>query len=295
MILEKIALAAKEHFFFERCFFEHATAAFCPCYLPAIQAFVRMGRTGIIRFRLALHKFPAVHLIPPHMLLNIIYIKLYLIGNHLPKATLADFYGHLSTVTLRHTCTMSLTAPTGWGYRTSRLKVTMMFSCCIDITLFRGRVNQEHPYGGPAMIIKITYLLLLSFFLSACAQTVSTFSLGVNDALPKSIYTQYQYSSGASGRLRAVLLKNPESDIEIIPYSVQIETTKGSLDDAYNFLDRRIGHRHISVQGVRYQGKTIGYLMVPEKHMFSRDEIWIILSEKNGKVYFSVFERTYND
>jgi hypothetical protein len=161
--------------------------------------------------------------------------------------------------------------------------------------LFRGRVNQEHPYGGPAMNIKITYLLLLSFFLSACAQTVSTYSLGSSDSLPISTYTQYQYSSGASGRLRAVLLKNPESDIEIIPYSVQIETTKGSLDDAYNFLDRGIGHRQISVQGVRYQEKTIGYLMVLEKHIFSRDQIDITLYEKNGKVYFFVLERTYND
>lgn len=145
------------------------------------------------------------------------------------------------------------------------------------------------------MNIKITYLLLLSLFLSACAHTVSTYSLGVNDTIPKSTYTQYQYSSGASGRLRAVLLKNPESDIEIIPYSVQIETTKGSLDEAYNFLDRGIGNRHISVQGIRSQGKTIGYLMVLEKHMFSRDEIDVSVYEKNGKVYFSVFERTYND
>lgn len=142
---------------------------------------------------------------------------------------------------------------------------------------------------------KVTYLLLLSFFLSACAQTVSTYSLGVSDTIPKSTYTQYQYSSGVNQRLRAVFLKNPESDIEIIPYSVQIETIKGSLDDAYNFLDRGIGHRHISVQGVRYQGKTIGYLMVLEKHMFSRDEMGITLYEKNGKVYFSVSERTYND
>jgi len=145
------------------------------------------------------------------------------------------------------------------------------------------------------MNIKITYLLFLSLFLSACAQTVSTYSLGGSDSLSKSMYTQYQYSSGAGGRLRAVLLKNPESDIEIIPYSVQIESAKGSLDDAYHFLDRGGNHRHISVLGVRYQEKTIGYLMVPDKYMFSRDEIEIILYEKNGKVYFSVFERTHSD
>ena len=144
------------------------------------------------------------------------------------------------------------------------------------------------------MNIRITCLLLLSFFLSGCAHTVGTYSLGSNDQLPKSIYTQYQYSSGASGRLRAVLLKSPESDIEIIPYSVQIDTIKGSLDDAYTFLDRG-GHRHVSVQGVRYQGKTIGYLMVLERHIFSRDEIGINLYEKKGKVYFSVTERAYND
>jgi len=142
---------------------------------------------------------------------------------------------------------------------------------------------------------KITYLLLLSFFLTGCVQTVSTYSIGGVESLPKATYIQYQYSSGASERLRAVMLKNPESDVEIIPYSVQITTTRGSLEDAYHFLDRGISHRYISVLGVRYQEKTLGYLLVPEKHIFARDGIEATLYEKNGKVYFSVFERSYND
>ena len=142
---------------------------------------------------------------------------------------------------------------------------------------------------------KVTYLFLLSLSLLGCAQTVSTYSLGGIDALPKVNYTQYQYSSGASERLRAVLLKDPESDIEIIPYSIQITTSKGTLDDAYHFLDRGIAQRHISVLGVRYQEKTIGYLLVPDKRMFSRDSIEVNVYERNGKIYFSVFEQTYND
>ncbi len=135
----------------------------------------------------------------------------------------------------------------------------------------------------------------LCVLLSACAQTVSTFGLGSNDAMPKSIYTQYQYSSGEGGRLRAVLLKDPASDVEIIPYSVQIVTVQGSLDDAYNFLYRGTSHKRINMLGVRYHEKTIGYLMVPERNIFTREEIDVSIYEKNGKVYFSVYEQTHYD
>jgi len=70
---------------------------------------------------------------------------------------------------------------------------------------------------------------------------------------------------------------------------------KGTLDDAMHFLDRGLLYRHISMLGVSYQGRTIGYLLGPERRMFSRDDIEIGLYENNGKVYFTVYEKIYND
>jgi hypothetical protein len=105
----------------------------------------------------------------------------------------------------------------------------------------------------------------------------------------------YQYSSGAGERIRAVLLKNPESDVEIVPYSTQITTAKGTMEDAYRFVHRGNIFRHTSMLGVSYKGKTIGYLITPQRHIFRRDEIEVNLFERGGKIYFSVYERTYGD
>jgi hypothetical protein len=142
---------------------------------------------------------------------------------------------------------------------------------------------------------RIISLLFLSVFLAGCAQTVSTYSLGSIDSPPSTTYTMYQYSSGAGERLRVVLLKHPESNVEIVPYSVQIVETKGTLEDAYRFIDRGNLFRHTSVLGVAYKGKTVGYLMEHRRHTFSRDEIRVDFFERDGKVYFSVTERLYND
>jgi hypothetical protein len=65
IFFKKLAFTAKKHFFLKRRLFHHATAAFGPCDLPAIQTFVRMGRTILVRFSLTIHKFPAVHCRPP--------------------------------------------------------------------------------------------------------------------------------------------------------------------------------------------------------------------------------------
>jgi hypothetical protein len=144
---------------------------------------------------------------------------------------------------------------------------------------------------------RVISFLFLSVFLAGCARTVpvSTYSLGSIDSPPATTYTMYQYSSGSGERLRAVLLKHPESNVEIVPYSVQIVETKGSLEDAYRFMDRGNLFKHTSVLGVTYQGKTIGYLMEHRRHTFSRDSIETDFFERDGKVYFSVIERRYND
>lgn len=137
--------------------------------------------------------------------------------------------------------------------------------------------------------------LLLSLMFAGCAQTVTTYGVGSIDTIPITTYTLYAYSAGPSGLNRAVLLKHPESTVEVVPYSAQISTLQGTPADAIHFMDRSRSYKHIPVIGVSHNGKPIGYLLGPAQHIFSRDSIEINLFERGGKIYFSVFERTYND
>ncbi|MBI5075328.1 MAG: hypothetical protein HZB62_09245 [Nitrospirae bacterium] len=137
--------------------------------------------------------------------------------------------------------------------------------------------------------------LLLSLMLAGCAQTVTTYGVGSIDTVPKTTYTLYEYSSGPAGLNRVILLKHPESTVEVVPYSAQISTLQGTPADAMHFMDRGRYYKHMPVLGVSHNGKTVGYLLGPVQHIFSRDSIEVNLFEREGKIYFSVFERTYND
>jgi hypothetical protein len=109
--------------------------------------------------------------------------------------------------------------------------------------------------------------------------------------MPKIEYTAYFYSSGVGEGLRAVFLKSPDSDIEIIPYSVQITTGKATLEEALKFMEKGRYYRNIDSHGIAYKGKLIGYLFTYRYSSFSRDSIEINLFDRGGKVYFSVLEK----
>jgi hypothetical protein len=150
------------------------------------------------------------------------------------------------------------------------------------------------PRRSVAMKYTVLLIFLSLLILSGCAQTISTYGLDSIESSPNAAYTMYRYSSGSADRNRAVLVKSPDSNVEIVPYSVQIVTVQDTMENAFSFAGRGRPFQHISIQGVMYKGKTIGYLLVPEKRIFSRDAIDVNLFERNGKVYFSVHERIYD-
>lgn len=141
--------------------------------------------------------------------------------------------------------------------------------------------------------IKILFIISLLAF-AGCAQAIGTFGIGSIEAIPKTTYTTYLYSSGEGGRLRAVLLKSPDADVEIIPYSVQITTATGTVENALSFMEKTGLYRNIYFQGVTYKGKTIGYLLTFGYHSFSRDSLEVNLYEQGGKIYFAVSENSYD-
>ena|ERR1700690_3039024 len=136
---------------------------------------------------------------------------------------------------------------------------------------------------------KFIFLVMFAV-LAGCIQAINTYSVLDISAIPATEYTAYQYSSGAGEGLRAVFLKSPDSDIEVVPYSIQITTDKATPEEARKFMEKGSHLRNIDCQGVNYKGKPIGYLLTHGYHCFSRYSIEVNLFERGGKVYFSVWE-----
>ena len=137
---------------------------------------------------------------------------------------------------------------------------------------------------------KLIFLVIV-VVLTGCTQAISTYSGADINAMQKIEYTAYFYSSGVGEGLRAVFLKSPDSDIDIVPYSIQITTGKATLEEALKFMEKGRYYRNIDSHGIAYKGKLIGYLFTYRYSSFSRDSIEINLFERGGKVYFSVLEK----
>ena len=126
-------------------------------------------------------------------------------------------------------------------------------------------------------------------------QAVSTYTIDDFKTIPKVVYTAYLYSSGIGERLRAVFLKSPETDVEIVPYSRQITTAKVTFSDALTFMEKAGDFRNISIQGVKYKEKTIGYLLTFARPLSPRESIEADVYERDGKIYFAVKEKRYDE
>ena len=85
-------------------------------------------------------------------------------------------------------------------------------------------------------------------------------------------------------------MKNPDSDVEIVPYSVQITDASGTVDEALAFIKRGEGFKRMTFQRVDFNGKTVGYLLMTERHAFARKYIEVTFFERGGKIYFSQAE-----
>ena len=146
--------------------------------------------------------------------------------------------------------------------------------------------------GGKTVAkIKNLFLLLTLLLFTGCVQLIQTYNIENINSIPKVTYSTYLFMSGEAGRLRVAFLKNPESDIEIVPYSIQIINAIGSFQDAMDFMRKGSGYEDIEIQGVTYKGKTIGYLLTYSTHIFLKQLIEVNFFERNGKIYFSVREK----
>ena len=141
--------------------------------------------------------------------------------------------------------------------------------------------------------VKLLFIIPL-LFLAGCMQSINMNGIGDINSISNIEYTGYFYTAGTGERLRAVFLKNPESNVEIVPYSVQITTAVSTLDQARSFMEKTGIYDNINYQSVVYKGKTIGYLLTPGYHSFARESIEISLYERGDKVYFTVWRKAYD-
>lgn len=139
----------------------------------------------------------------------------------------------------------------------------------------------------------VTFLLFLPVI--ACTRAVTTVGVADLDSIPQAVYTMYLYVAPATPQLRAAFLMSPDAGVEVVPYSVQITTVTGTVDDALAFVERGPGFKRTSFQRVDFRGKTIGYLLVPERHSFARRYIEVNIYERDGKIYFSPSELGADD
>jgi hypothetical protein len=140
-----------------------------------------------------------------------------------------------------------------------------------------------------------TYLLLFLIISAGCAFSPSSIRLEDVDVLPQKSFETYLYSAGIGETFRAVLLKDPESPVVIVPYSVQIRKTTGTFDDAMLFMARGKLHKGVHVQSVIYNDEKIGYLLVQPKSYgpYYMGSTEVHLFERNGKIYFDVDEKIF--
>jgi hypothetical protein len=142
---------------------------------------------------------------------------------------------------------------------------------------------------------KLILFLLFYIILGGCVNKVGTVSLGRVDSVPNINYDAYLYAGAPMDSFRAVFLRRPESKIEVVPFSVQISKTKGTLDDAMIFMSGRKFYRRVMVRSVSFNGELVGYLLTHPKHYgpYYIGSIEANIFERNGKVYFDVDENIH--
>ncbi len=136
-------------------------------------------------------------------------------------------------------------------------------------------------------------MVVLLVISAGCAQTVQMQGVERADSIPKTTtYTAYFYAYGDADVFRAVLLKFPGGNEEIVPYSVQIYEAPSTFEDAMAFMQKGKGYRKVDVREVTYRGKAIGYLLTYPMYtgIFSRASVEVQVYERGGKIYFGVLE-----
>lgn len=137
------------------------------------------------------------------------------------------------------------------------------------------------------------FFICIVLFTSGCTHSVQLNALTRDDTIAKAEYSLYLYSSGTGETLRTVFAKAPGTSVEVVPYSKQIETTRGSFQNALSFMEEKKGLRKILIQKIIYRETLAGYLLTYDVYSPFRqaESITVDIFERGGALYFAVTEQ----
>jgi hypothetical protein len=144
------------------------------------------------------------------------------------------------------------------------------------------------------MILRRYVLLLLIFLLAGCAQNIRYHDFSARDKMPRMSYEAYFYIEGSGDKSRAVFLKQPDVNIEIVTSSPQITASTATYAEAISYMDEARGLRMVDTQVVTYKDRPLGYLITynaDRRRTTEITQIVVELYELNGRIYFNAREK----
>jgi hypothetical protein len=146
---------------------------------------------------------------------------------------------------------------------------------------------------------KRTFLLLFFILLMAgCTQNIQRIEPSAGFRVPSITYQTYFFVQGQGNKARAVFLKHPDVQVDIVFAPQQITETTATYGDALTFMYEEKGLRRVNTEIVNYKGKLLGYLLIYDDTPVKTNtiiEIQVELYEKNGKIHFIARERPDRD
>lgn len=138
----------------------------------------------------------------------------------------------------------------------------------------------------------VVLVSVVSMSLIGCSLTpLQTYTLANYHSVAAMKYTLYLYSSG---QLKAVFLKSPEANVEVLAYSPEIIQASGTPEDVMAFMRRGI-YRNIDVKSVEFKDKVIGYLFTYREIGVTAGPSYLVvdLFERNDKIFLDINIRNY--
>ena len=143
---------------------------------------------------------------------------------------------------------------------------------------------------------KRTFLLLFFILLMAgCTQNIQRLEPSAGFRVPSITYQAYFFGEGGHGnKSRAVFLKHPDVQVDIVFAPQQITETTATYGDALTYMYEEKGLRRVNTEIVNYKGKLLGYLLIYDDSPVKSTtiiEIQVELYERNGKIHFIAREK----
>jgi hypothetical protein len=141
---------------------------------------------------------------------------------------------------------------------------------------------------------KFAVLLFFILLMAGCAQNIRYHDMDARPKTPSISYEAYFYMEGLGEKSRAVFLKFPDAQVDVVASAQAITSTTSTLSEAYSFMNEVRGLRKVTALYLTYKDKPLGYLIkYTDDHDATRgrDAIIIDLYESGGKIRFNAREK----